>query len=325
MIGIFNSSEIEEAYANSTHTSAPAPIIAIGFAALSIVGVVGNLILLIYIMCQKVYQNFISSHFIAHLCFTNLVALVILVPIVLYNVFTGVNLFQNNNWLCRVQVSITVTVWTVMALMNLCIAGVHLLTFARIHYEQLFGLSPIKLCILSWVISFVLALPSLTNGHVVIYGPAVRTCVFSHSDSGLKFLTYALIFGVIIPAGFASYAYFRILQILFHSPIVFQSLGLYKSRFLVYGFLLSPLYTVPFYALTVMDPSDPMRLSQDTVWPIVCTFVAYVPCVVAPILYGASLFIIKEEDMALTARTHKTPPGAYHHVAQQHNMQAQLI
>lgn len=52
---------------------------------------------------------------------------------------------------------------------------------------------------------------------------------------------------------------------------------------------------------------------------------AFVPCIVAPVLYGASIFIIKEEDMALTARTHKAPPGAYHHVAHQHNMQAQLI
>ncbi|CAD6184437.1 unnamed protein product [Caenorhabditis auriculariae] len=212
-----------------------------------------------------------------------------------------------------------------MALMNLCIAGVHLLTFARIHYEQLFGLSPTKLCALSWVISFFLALPSLTNGHVVVYGPSVRSCISSHSDSGLKFLSYVLIFGVLIPAGFSSYAYFRILQILYHSPIVFQSLGLYKSRFLVYAFLLSPLYQVPFYTLTMLNQKHEWRVDQETVWPAICMFAAFTQCIIAPALYGASLFIIKEEDMALTARTHKAPPGAYHHVAQQHNMQAQLI
>lgn len=255
MYGFFNSSEIDEEYYNSTHTSAPSPILALIFTIISGIGVLGNASLLVYIIVQKLYHNFISSHFIAHLCFTNLIALLVLVPVIIHNVFTGVNLFQESNMLCRIQVnlkqlflnhkilshfqvSITVTVWTVMAMMNLCIAGVHLLTFARIHYEQLFGLSPTKLCVLSWIISWLLSLPSLTNGHVAIYGPAVRTCVFSHSDSGLKFLTYTLIFGVFIPALFSSFAYFRILQILFHSPIVFQSLGLYKSRFLVYFFLL---------------------------------------------------------------------------------------
>lgn len=325
MYGFFNSSEIDEEYYNSTHTSAPSPILALIFTIVSGIGVIGNASLLVYIIVQKLYHNFISSHFIAHLCFTNLIALLVLVPVIIHNVFTGVNLLQGSNMLCRIQVSITVTVWTVMAMMNLCIAGVHLLTFARIHYEQLFGLSPTKLCVLSWIISWLLSLPSLTNGHVAIYGPAVRSCVFSHSDSGLKFLTYTLIFGVFIPALFSSFAYFRILQILFHSPIVFQSLGLYKSRFLVYFFLLGPLYSLPFYVLTAFDPTDPLRMSQNTLWTIGCTMFAFVPCIVAPLLYGASIFIIKEEDMALTARTHKAPPGAYHHVAQQHNMQAQLI
>lgn len=135
------------------------------------------------------------------------------------------------------QALLTCTVWTVMALMALCIAGVHLLTFARIHYDQLFGLRPGILCMLSWVISLVLALPSVTNGHIVIYDASLRHCVWGHSDSGLKFLTYLLILGVLIPAAFSSYAYIRVLGILYHSPIVFQSLGLYKSRFLVYAFL----------------------------------------------------------------------------------------
>ncbi|CCD68050.1 G-protein coupled receptors family 1 profile domain-containing protein [Caenorhabditis elegans] len=326
MYGFFNSSEIDEEYYNSTHTSAPSPILALIFTIICIIGVIGNASLLVYIFAKKLYQNFISSRFIGHLCFTNLIALLVLVPVIIHNVFTGVNLLQDSNMLCRIQVSITVTVWTVIAMMNLCIAGVHLLTFARIHYEQLFGLTPTKLCILSWIISWLLSLPSLTNGHVAIYGPAVRTCVFSHSDSGLKFLTYTMIFGVFIPALFSSIAYFRILQTLFHSPIVFQSLGLYKSRFLVYFFLLGPLYALPFYILTALDPSDPVRMSQDTLWTIGCTMFAFVPCIIAPLLYGASIFIIKEEDMALTARTHtKTGTGAYHHVAHQHNMQAQLI
>lgn len=72
------------------------------------------------------------------------------------------------------QTLLTCSIWTVMHLMALCIAGVHLLTFARIHYEQLFGLPPNMLCALSWVISLALALPSITNGHIVIYDPSFR-------------------------------------------------------------------------------------------------------------------------------------------------------
>lgn len=66
--------------------------------------------------------------------------------------------------------------------------------------------------------------------------------VVAFRDSGLKFLTYLLILGVFIPASLASYAYIRVLGILYHSPIVFQSIGLYKSRFLVYAFLLRYAY-----------------------------------------------------------------------------------
>ncbi|CAI5439168.1 unnamed protein product [Caenorhabditis angaria] len=323
----FTNTDYENEYLNQTHKMDPHPPLAISFAFFSLLGIIGNIVLIIYITTQKLYQNFYSSHFIAHLCITNLVGLLVLVPILMYNVYTGENLFMSSHLLCKIQTALTVTVWTVMAMMNLCIAGVHLLTFARIHYEQLFGLSPTKLCILSWIISFFLALPSITNGSVVVYGPTVRTCVFSHKDSGLKFLVYALIFGVSIPAIFSSYAYFRILQILFHSPIVFQSLGLYKSRFLVYAFLLCPLYTVPFYILTIFPPDSEVRKDDKSMWQIFCTYCAFFPCIIAPAIYGASLFIIKEEDMSLTTRTHKAPPGAYHHVAgqPQHSMQAQLI
>jgi hypothetical protein len=34
-------------------------------------------------------------------------------------------------------------------------------------------------------------------------------------------------------------------------------------------------------------------------------FAAYVQCIVSPVFYGASLFLMKEEDMALTARANK--------------------
>lgn len=121
--------------------------------------------------------------------------------------------------------------------MVLCIAGVHVLTFARIHYDQLFGLPPLKLCTLAWIVSFFLALPCITNGHIVNYDPILRTCIWGKNDASYKFLAYYIILGVVIPMIFVYYAYLRVLAILYHSPIVFQSIGLYKSRFLVYGFL----------------------------------------------------------------------------------------
>ncbi|VDK73588.1 unnamed protein product [Onchocerca ochengi] len=201
------------------------------------------------------------------------------------------------------QALLTCAAWTVIHFMALCIAGVHLLTFARIHYEQLFGLSPNMLCVLSWLLAFGLALPTITNGHIIIYDPSFRHCIWGDSDSGLKFLTYLLILGVFIPASLASYAYIRVLGILYHSPIVFQSIGLYKSRFLVYSFLFSPFYQLPFYAISIVKD---WRKPDSTV-PVVMLFLAFMQCFISPGLYGASLFLMKEEDMALTARAHKAP------------------
>lgn len=128
--------------------------------------------------------------------------------------------------------------WTVVHFMTLCIAGVHLLTFARIHYAQLFGLPPAYLCGLAWIVAFAISLPCITNSHIVIYDVVLRHCIWGNTDYSYKFLTYLLILCVGIPALFSYYAYIKVLKILYHSPIVFQSIGLYKSRFLVYAFLL---------------------------------------------------------------------------------------
>jgi hypothetical protein len=38
-------------------------------------------------------------------------------------------------------------------------------------------------------------------------------------------------------------------------------------------------------------------------------FLAYLQCIVSPLFYGASLFLMKEEDMALTARANKGASG----------------
>lgn len=61
------------------------------------------------------------------------------------------------------QAFMTCAIWAVSNYMATCVAGVHLLTFARIHYDQLFGLSPTTICCVSWVIGMGLGLPCLTN------------------------------------------------------------------------------------------------------------------------------------------------------------------
>jgi hypothetical protein len=102
----------------------------------------------------------------------------------------------------------------------------------------MFGLPPVYLCLLSWIVAFAIALPCITNGHIVVYDPVLRHCVWGTTDYSYKFLTYLLILCVILPSMLYFYAYFKMLKILYHSPVVFQAIGLYKIRFLVYAFLL---------------------------------------------------------------------------------------
>lgn len=75
--------------------------------------------------------------------------------------------------------------------------------------------------------------------------------------------------------------------------------------------------------MTILDERDGWRNDLSTTWPTICTFLAFTQVIISPALYGASLFMMKEEDMALTARTHKTPTPGYQHVP--HSLQAQLI
>jgi hypothetical protein len=130
------------------------------------------------------------------------------------------------------------SVWSVINSTTLCIAGVHLLTFARIHYDQLFGLSPRHLCFLAWAVGFSVSLPCITNNDIVVYDPTLRHCIWGQSDYSYKFLTYVMILGIIIPSALSYYAYIKVLSTLYHSPVVFQSIGLYQSRFIVFTFLL---------------------------------------------------------------------------------------
>ncbi|KAL7072346.1 hypothetical protein ACQ4LE_008512 [Meloidogyne hapla] len=287
--------------------------------AIAAFGFLANLMLLSYICCRRLYRNFVSSHFIAYLCVTNMIGLGVLVPLFLANLWSGTHLWHNNNMACRIQTFLMCSEWTVVHFMTLCIAGVHLLTFARIHYAQLFGLPPAYLCVLAWIVAFTIALPCITNSHIVVHDPVLRHCVWGNTDYSYKFLTYLLILCVGIPVGLSYYSYIKVLKILYHSPIVFQSIGLYKSRFLVYAFLAGPLFQIPFYVITM---SGTWRFGPDSAIPVLAMFLGYAPSAVSPLLYGLSLAQMKEEDMALTARAHKSVLGAQQH---QHHHQNQHI
>lgn len=82
----------------------PKPFLAITFACISLLALLANSTLLIYIIYNRLYRNFISSHFIAHLCITNAAALSLLLPMFIYNVWTGANIWSHSNVMCRVQV-----------------------------------------------------------------------------------------------------------------------------------------------------------------------------------------------------------------------------
>lgn len=285
------------------------PSITIPLTLITLVSILLNIMLAGYILVRKLYRNFISSHFIVHLCFTSLIGLCFLMPLFLINLWSGENIWADNNLACRVQTFLMSSQWTVVHFMILCISGAHLLTFARIHYNQLFGLPPAYLCVLSWIVAWSICAPCITNGHIVVYDPILRHCVWGSTDYSYKFLTYILLLCVILPSLFSFYAYLKILKILYHSPLVFQSIGLYKSRFLVYAFLVGPLYQIPFYLITM---SGTWRFGPDSVIPILSMFFGYAPSLVAPILYGLSLVQMKEEDIALTARAQKTIMNTYH-------------
>ncbi|KAI1712754.1 hypothetical protein DdX_09379 [Ditylenchus destructor] len=286
------------------------PTIVLPLAGITMVAFVANAALAGYIFFHKLYHNFISSHFIAHLCLTNMFGLGILVPMFLTNLWLGTNFWANTNLVCRLQTFLMCSEWTVIYFMTLCIAGVHLLTFARIHYNQMFCLLPTHLCILSWIVAFAISLPCVTNSHIVLYDPALRHCVWGSTDYSYKYLTYLLILCVFLPSMLFYYAYIKVLKILYHSPIVFQSIGLYKSRFLVYAFLLGPLFQVPFFFVTM---SGTWRFEPNSLTPILSMFLAYAPSLMSPVLYGLSLVQMKEEDMALTARAQKNI-NSYHQV-----------
>lgn len=75
------------------------------FGAISLIGLSANLIVLGYILGKRLYKNYVSSHFIGHLCFTNISAFVFLLPVFLYNLSHDDDIWEDMNLMCRLQVS----------------------------------------------------------------------------------------------------------------------------------------------------------------------------------------------------------------------------
>lgn len=65
----------------------------------------------------------------------------------------------------------------------------------------------------------------------------------------------------------------------------------------------SPFYHAPLIFITLYGSS---KFDSDSLVPIISMFAAYLPSILSPILYAISLKQIKEEDMQLTARAHKS-------------------
>lgn len=89
---------------NSTHYANPLLVLPFGFLALT--GIASNISLFLYIFMYRLYTKFISSQFIMHLCGTNLFGLILLLPMFLYSLWTGRNLWENSDMMCRIQVSL---------------------------------------------------------------------------------------------------------------------------------------------------------------------------------------------------------------------------
>lgn len=85
-------------------TSYANPSVALSLATLTIAAFFANAALAGYIFVHRLYRNFISSHFIAHLCLTNMFALGVLVPIFIANLWIGTNFWADSSVICRLQV-----------------------------------------------------------------------------------------------------------------------------------------------------------------------------------------------------------------------------
>lgn len=151
--------------------------------------------------------------------------------------------------------------------------------------------------------------------------PHVSLVPRSVSTSSIRFIRLHQSTGYSIPQS-CSLSVSRIVQKSFPSLRILIQVKILWEIYYYYLFY-SPAYQLPFYIMTLIEEKDPWRNDLTQTWPAICTFLAFTQCFITPALYGASLFMIKEEDMALSARTHKTNPQ-YQHIPT-HSLQAQLI
>lgn len=87
---------------NYTEYAYPSMVFPLG--AISALAFLANAFLVGYIVWRRVYNNYISSHFIVHLCLTNMLGLSLLLPLFLANLWSGSNIWANSNFMCRIQV-----------------------------------------------------------------------------------------------------------------------------------------------------------------------------------------------------------------------------
>ncbi|VDO87043.1 unnamed protein product, partial [Soboliphyme baturini] len=272
------------------------------FGTITFAAFFSNVSLVVYIVVRRLFKNFVSSHFIANHAIISMLACVYLIPIFISNVNTASNILGNDGYnqstaLCRFHAFITCTVWSATYYMTTCIAGVHLLTFARIHYEQMFGLRPSIICVLSWIIGAALGLPCLTNESIVAYDQKYHYCLWNHNQNGCKFLAYFLSLGILLPSGLTIYSYTRVLLIFYHAPIVFETLGLFRSRYIIFFILLNQFFQWPFFVSRFL-------YQPGMFGGVLIMFLTYLPNLSLGLAYGVSLFLMKEDDIALTTRSH---------------------
>lgn len=288
------------------------------FSSLNGIALLSHFALLGYIIWNRLYRNFISSHFIAHRTVTSIVVCSYLLPIFIQNFSQDGNIFDQfshlhqHSMMDRFYAFSLCTAWIVTHFMTASIAGVHLLTFARIHYDQLFGISPSVICLFSWIVGASISLPCLTNHSIVSYHVHFYQSIWNSSNTGVHLLVYITLLGYILPLGLTIFAYGKVLIIFYECPLVFQALGVFRARYLMLILMMIPLTQAPFYIFSLLSETE---VSQyQLAFPIVA-FLSHFASLSNSFFYGISIWMMKEDDMALVARAQKQskcPLGLHH-------------
>lgn len=150
------------------------PSIVLPLGIISLLALLANLGLAFYIWLHKLYHNFISSIFIAHLCLTNIIGLGLLMPMFMLNLWMGTNFWQDNDVVCRLQVNkrCTTNFFNLPffeGIPNVFRMGRHPF-HDSLHCRSPSAnicANPLQSTLLSSAIAFVLALLDCRNGHII--------------------------------------------------------------------------------------------------------------------------------------------------------------